>query len=236
MFIPTIQSKAIIVGIGLVTATTALADPPKSPVELGRSPGRKNPTTNASAEVAYDRFMRAERSYYNKKNIIERGISGGAALLIGFYGYYNDKRGPISSVVYSLTQTAGVYLVSQSIFDRSHSSLFLSLDQSFRQKGEMKHVEFKHHFADYEQKRHYGEVRKNSYMTGALAAIYAVNGLNESTDAIRNTYYFAAANLLLISTVNFAELYKLNAQNPLTKVSLLPSSNGIQMTMTWQLN
>lgn len=170
------------------------------------------------SEKLYQEFIRSERDYYNNSRIVERQISGATALIVGLYGYYYDKRGPISSIVYSLTQTSGVYLLSEALYDANHYSLFWSLDRSFRRNDELEYREFKLHYARYEVKRRRGLVKKNAYSSLVLSALYGINAVTEKNQAISNTYTFVSANFLLVALASFRNLY-FGDQEKITNVS-----------------
>ena len=157
-------------------------------------------------ELMYQQFINQERQYYDKTSIAERQISGGAALAIGLYGYYFDKRGPISSVVYSLTQTTGVFLLSDAIYDNNHSSLFWALDRKFRKRGELSYSAFKNQYAIYENERRNGLAKKTAYTSLVLAGLYGLNGSNEKVEAVQNAYYFISGNFLLIGLASLKQI------------------------------
>ncbi|MGE0173205.1 MAG: hypothetical protein AB7T49_10480 [Oligoflexales bacterium] len=155
----------------------------------------------------YDNLIQEERA--NNEEAAETFASGTAALVIGLYGYYNDQRGVSTKVIYSLMQTTGVVLLSESVREVYSPSLLLAQDRYFREKGEISYLRFKKGVVRVTARAERAKYTQLAYTSAILSGLYSYNGYRERNqiDAIKNVFYFLSFNFFLVSGFSFYQAY-----------------------------
>jgi hypothetical protein len=171
-----------------------------------------------SADAEYRNIVRRELEFRNSDRAMERIASGSAALAIGTYGYFFDDRGISGKAIYSATQTAGVLLLSNGIFDANHPSLVLSMNSHIQRHGQLRFEDFRSIVVDTERQRLAAENKQLAYTSMILAGLYGYNGYRTKSDefGVRNTLYFLSFNFAIVSAVNF---YRLGSRSSVAQVA-----------------
>lgn len=161
--------------------------------------------SNKDMESEYRLLMKKEFEARDINALSERLIGGSVALAIGTYGYFFDERGLTGKAVYSATQTAGVLMISNAIFDANRPSLALSMNRYLQQNGEINMEGFRRLFVETEGKGRIAENKQLAYTSAILAGLYGYNGYRAKTDSfgLKNTLYFLSFNFTVISAVSF---------------------------------
>ena len=169
-------------------------------------------------EQRYSEILRRERMNMRSQDLTERMVSGSAALVIGFYGYFFDERGILGRAVYSATQTAGIVMISNAVRDANSSSLILTTDSWLKRQRNLDLPTFKRSVVEHEEKQTLATTKQLAYTSAILAALYGFNGYRErdSSLGLQNVFYFLSFNFSLISAANF---YRLATFEPLVGTS-----------------
>jgi hypothetical protein len=186
-----------------------------------------------AADSTYDKIIRKERKIRSQDRVFEDTASGIAAVIIGFYGYYFDQRGIMAKVVYSATQTAGVYLISDATFRANQPNLVLDMDSRWKARNEFDYAEFRRMVVRNEDDLKIADYKKNAYAGALLAAIYLYDAAKEKEiKALSNIFYFVGLNFVLVSGASFYkaltyERTEISSENPRwpsmkVRISVLP--------------
>jgi len=176
--------------------------------ELEDSDSRSSPSKDRYFEKKYENILDKERKDDKQVSLVEDVAAGVAALLIGLYGYYNDDRGTLTKIAYSATQTAGVVLISKSIYESNKPSLLLLTDKHLKQKGDLAYRNYQRGVVRITHRMKMAEHKQLAYTSGILSLIYGFNGYQEKNiKGLRNVFFFLSFNFLLVSTSNFYKMY-----------------------------
>lgn len=168
----------------------------------------KQASKTSRADRSYSKIIKKEKKKYSDHEIYERIFSGAAALTIGLYGYYNDNRGVLTSLAYNATQTAGVVMISEALYDHQRPSLLLTIDKHLSRRDTIDYERFRLEIAKAEFERRRGEMRQTSLTAGILAVMYAYNAYRDTSNisGLQNTLYFISFNLTLASIGSYVKL------------------------------
>ncbi len=151
----------------------------------------------------YEEILRKEKKSTSERSYIENLASGLAATVIGFYGYYYDERGLMTKVTYSLTQTAGIILTSNAIYQRSKPSFILLADRHLRNRGALDYEKYQIGVVKIQDQESHAKTKNVAVTAGILAGLYAYNGYRENELVnLKNAFYFLSFNFALISGIS----------------------------------
>lgn len=191
-----------------------------------------------SAEsIAYDNMIEDERMVYTTSHFAEEIASGVAALTIGLYGYYYDDRGIALRLAYAGTQTIGVLLIGDAIYQNNRISLLLKTNEHLIKidQGQSSTGALRKDLAKATSQNKLALSKKIAYSSTILSAIYLLNSESESdgNQSIKNIYRFFAFNAALVSIASFYEIY-----GPSSNISLEPSvfNNSVHYSLAWTYN
>ena len=161
----------------------------------------------------YQELIAEDRQIASGDSTYETIASGGAAVVIGLYGYYYSATNPVIKLLYAATQTAGVITIGQALKAKYSPRLTLDLDNHFKAHPER----FDREAYESMMVRHRREVERAEAMTLAytsdiLAGLYFYNGYRESArdSTLRNVYYFLGGNFAIAGVVGHYKLFKLS--------------------------
>ena len=151
----------------------------------------------------YQEILRKEKKTTSERSYVENLASGLAATIIGFYGYYFDERGLMTKVTYSLTQTAGIILTSDAIYQRSKPSFILLADRHLRNRGALDYEKYQIGVVKIQEQESLATTKNVAVTAGILAGLYAYNGYREKELVnLKNAFYFLSFNFALISGIS----------------------------------
>jgi hypothetical protein len=197
---------------------------------------RASAAAGVDYQTEYERLIQEEKT--STQDNAETFASGAAALAIGLYGYYNDDRGVSTKVIYSLMQTTGVVLLSESMREAYSPSLLLSQDKYLREQGNLNYLRFKKGVVRVTQRAERAKYTQLAYTSAILSSLYFYNGYRErkQIEAVKNVFFFLGFNFFLVSSFSFYQVYFADPLVAVNKylpenvtVSLLPMPQ-IQMT------
>jgi len=156
----------------------------------------------------YKNMIRDERRLLDRSRYVEKIVSGFAALGIGVYGYYFDRQNIGRQLAYSATQTAGVFMISNSLLEGEAPSLLLEADKKLRREGEISYGDYQKIVVEVDRQKKKAAYKQVAYSAGILAGLYSVNSYQERNRnlALRNVYGFLSLNFAVISGVSFWQL------------------------------
>ena len=166
--------------------------------------GSAQAATREAIDLAYKRMIDAEKRRVGRAGVIERIASGAAAFSIGIYGFLTDHRGNLTKVVYSATQTAGVFMISDALTDGSTASQLLTLDRESADGTGLTRAELKRTLVTVEHQRVLAEYRELAITSLVLGGIYGYSGYRERRNEgpLANGYFFLAFTSGLVSVAN----------------------------------
>lgn len=203
-----------------ISCLTRAADAVEAP-----RPGSREALTRKFYEKEYKLMLRDERRLHDRSRNVEKVVSGAAALLIGVYGYYFDRRNIGRQLAYSATQTAGVFMISSSLLESGIPSVMLELDKRIRTSREISYSDYKQILVDVEQRRQVATYKQVAYSSAILATLYSVNAYQERERSVtlRNIYAFLGANFAVISGASFYKLSSVRSAGPSVAYGFLPT-------------
>ncbi len=176
------------------------------------------PEDPGSLERRYMAIVEKEQRGLRRAEWVEDLASGTAALVIGFYGYYNDQRGLATKLAYGATQTAGVLMLSSTFGRLNKPNLLLHMDQELTAGQPLDRETYQKWVVDTDEQTHRTEQRQIAYTALILGGIYGYNAIREhQVLALRNVFAFLSVNFLVVSSVNFAQF-----SHAIPTVSLVP--------------
>jgi hypothetical protein len=131
-------------------------------------------------------------------------------------------------LAYGATQTAGILMISDTVFKANQPSLLLTTDSYIKQRGSISQGSYERSVVTVMQRKSLAELKQLAYSASILSAIYGYNGYREDTKAVKNVFFFLAGNFLLVSAMSFYDLAtsdepSLSGNGPTSfKIALLP--------------
>ena len=194
---------------------------------FAQSPRITTPENADLDESRYYSILRSEREGTSTQVIYEDIAAGAAALTIGLYGYYNDRRGSIVKIAYTATQTAGIYMISDAILRSTRPSLLLLSDRHLRNGGVLAYDNYKKGVVAIMRRIKNAETKRTAYTTGILSLTNGYAAYRERKQkALKNVFTFLSANFFFISTISFYQLYINDYDDPAAPNDSQPRLQG----------
>ena len=196
--------------------------------QTDHSEEKLNPTDAAmhkSYRTEYRAMIREMKVQKNRVNAVEKTASGVAALAIGFYGYYFDSKNTARRLAYSATQTAGVLLIGDSLYEGSAPNLLLTMDEEYKEKSSVSFGRYKEILVNIDRQKSIARLTQVGYTTGILSLLYAYNSFYERDRniALRNVFGFLSVNFAAISGVSLYKLHKSTSTGSSVSFEILPA-------------
>ena len=178
-----------------------------------------------SYRTEYRAMIREMKVQKNRVNAVEKTASGVAALAIGFYGYYFDSKNTARRLAYSATQTAGVLLIGDSLYEGSAPNLLLTMDEEYKEKSSVSFGRYKEILVNIDRQKSIARLTQVGYTTGILSLLYAYNSFYERDRniALRNVFGFLSVNFAAISGVSLYKLHKSTSTGSSVSFEILPA-------------
>lgn len=165
----------------------------------------------AAFSTGYEELIAGEQAKHEKITFVENLASGIAAVSIGLYGFYFDDGGVTTKTVYTATQTLGVVLIGDSIYDLNKKSTLLTTHEFIDRIENGKDVDIdrlKKKLVSVTNENEKAITKRNAYTSAVLSSLYLINGQNEKDESLTNIYYFLSFNFALVSVASFLDLKK----------------------------
>lgn len=194
-------------------------------------------TDGSQSEFAEDwsEMIAQQKDFSSKTTFFDSTLAGAAAFTIGTYGIFFERQGLVTSAVYSVLQTSGIYLAAEGYRDRFSVQPSIAFDRHFDVHQTLDRQQLQRIWIRTIRNNRRVDLTADTFLWGGLAATYLVSGFKEPTTSttMRSLYFFLAANGALLAAASGVKLY-LHGSSPsaVGSLTLEPAPEGAVLAWT----
>jgi hypothetical protein len=193
------------------------------------------PGSQAGFADEWSAMLSQQRELGSRTSFLDSTLAGAAAFTIGTYGIFFERQGLVTSAVYSVLQTSGIYLATEGYRDRYTLYPSVVFDRHFDVHQSLDRQQLQRIWIRTLRNNRRVDLTADTMLWGGLSVTYLVSGFRESTTSttMRSLYFFLAANGALLAAVSGFKLYLHGSSTPsVTSLTLEPSPDGAALTWT----
>jgi hypothetical protein len=183
----------------------------------------------------WSEMMAQQRELSSKTSFLDSTLAGAAAFTIGTYGIFFEQQGLVTSAVYSVLQTSGIYLATEGYRGRYTLHPSLAFDRHFDVHPTLDRQQLQRIWIRTIRNNRRVDLTADTMLWGGLALTYLVSGFREPTTSttMRSLYFFLAGNGALLAAASGVKLYLHGSSSPsLASVTLEPTPDGAVLAWT----